>query len=556
MRGAARYRRLLALSALFLLSPVMAAEKQTVCTITINSADEQQTFRRFLPADKYRFVELVERNRPDWLGAACQAKVACDVLVISGHHGEGSEGNVFFSESLEHGEHLPIEELERVSCSDSCPSLFAHLKEVYLFGCNTLNPQPQHTISDEIVRSLTREGKSADNAARIARLLGQTRGESSRDRMRLLFKDVPVIYGFSSVAPLGPVAGSILNRYFHNSGTGEIAKGRASSSLLRQFSQHNMVAARGIGDGDPLSPLRRDVCSFADDRLSVAQRLDEVHALLQRPVAESRLLLDRIERFAAKLDAPARQQPEVADALQRIARDDASRERYLAFARDADEFPTRARMIEVAHELDWLTPPQRREELVRMLGELLARKDIGAPNVDLACTLNKDGELDGALQRLETGSFAQDVAHSAVLACVGSDQARARVLEGLVSPDDADVRIAQAYLRQRPIADVGELRRVTQAIARMSAPEAQTRALDVLARHYVADRESVDTLKHLFSKTRSSSVQNAIAGVLIRADRSSVKSSDLLPTLRENRLRASPDGNMVDALIERLEKSS
>jgi hypothetical protein len=555
MHGAARYC-LLALSALFLLSPAIAADKQTVCTITINSADEQQTFRRLLPADKYRFVELVEHNRPDWLGAACQAKVACDVLVISGHHGEGSEGNVFFSESLEHGEHLPIEELERVSCSDSCPSLFAHLKEVYLFGCNTLNPQPQHTISSEIVRSLTREGKSAENAARIARLLGQTRGESSRDRMRLLFKDVPVIYGFSSVAPLGPVAGSILNSYFRHSGTGEIASGRPSSSLLQQFSKHRMVAARGIGDGDPLLPLRQDVCSFADDRLSVAQRLDEVHGLLQRPMAESRLLLDRIERFAAKLDPSTRQQPEVADALQRIAQDDASRERYLAFARDADEFPTRARMIEVAHALDWLTPPQRREELVRMLGELLARKDIGAPNVDLACTLNKDGELDGALERLETGSVAQDVAHSAVLACVGSSQARARVLEGLVSPDDADVRIAQAYLRERPITDVSELRRVTQAIAGMSAPEAQTRALDVLARHYVADRESVDVLKHLFTKTRSSSVQNAIAGVLIRADRSSVAGPDLLSTLRENRLRASSGGNMVDALIERLEESS
>src|SRR5690242_18099397 len=103
------FRRLLAASALVLsLSPVIAAQQQTVCTITINSADEQQTFKRFLPADKYRFVELVERNRSDWLGAACQAKVSCDVLVISGHHGEG---NVFFSDSLERGEHLPIEEL-------------------------------------------------------------------------------------------------------------------------------------------------------------------------------------------------------------------------------------------------------------------------------------------------------------------------------------------------------------------------------------------------------------------------------------------------------------
>ena len=299
-----------------------------------------------------------------------------------------------------------------------------------------------------------------------------------------------------------------------------------------------------------------DVCSFADDRISVAQRLDAGHELLRRPVAEPRLLLERIERFSGRLDASQRQQPDVAEALQRIAGDSAARERYLAFARDADEFPTRARMLEVAHDLDWLTPRQKREEMAGLVGEVLARKDVTAHNVDLACTLNKDGELNDALARLETGSFARDVAHSAVLACLGSGPARARVLEGLVSPDDADVRIAQAYLRQRPIVDVAELRRVTQAVARMSAPEAQTRALDVLARHYVADRESVETLRHLFSSTRSLNVQNAIAGVLIRADRSSIKGADLLSTLRASRLRASPGNNMVDALIERLEKSS
>jgi hypothetical protein len=97
---------------------------------------------------------------------------------------------------------------------------------------------------------------------------------------------------------------------------------------------------------------------------------------------------------------------------------------------------------------------------------------------------------------------------------------------------------------------------VTQAIARMNAPEAQARALDVLARHYVSDRETVDTLRQLFAKTRSGPVQNAIAGVLIRADRRTVHSPELLHTLRENRVKTSPAGNMVDALIQRLQESS
>ena len=554
MRLPTSFRRSLCLLAACLLAPLAWAEKQTVCTITINSADEQKTFRRFLPADKYDFVELVERNRPDWLGSACEAKVSCDVLVISGHHGEG---NVFFSDALEKNEYLPIDELERVSCSGSCPSLFARLKEVYLFGCNTLNSEAQHTISGEIARSLAREGRSPEQAARLARSLGQERGESSRDRMRLLFKDVPVIYGFSSVAPLGPVAGSVLNRYFQSSGNGEVGKGRASAALLRQFSGHSMVATRGIAAGDPLTPLRQDVCRFADDRMSVAQRLDSLHEILQRPTAESRLLLDRFESFTSTLAGGTRQQPEVAQALARISGDTASRDRYLAFARDADQFQTRARMIAVAHELGWLSSAQRHDELATLLGQLLARTEVAPSDVNLACTLNKDRSLDDALPRLTSQAARADgVAHSAVLACMGSAEARERVLEGLVSPADADVRIAQAYLRHRPLADSDELRVVTRAIARMGAPDAQARALDVLARHYLSDRESVDTLKQLFARTRSWPVQNAIAGVLIRADRKSIAASDLLRTLRENRLRASPGDNMVDALIHRLQESS
>jgi hypothetical protein len=556
MQWPARFPPLLLLVAACLLSPTgwAAKQKQTVCTITINSADEQKMFRRYLPADKYEFVELVERGRPDWLRSSCEAKVSCDVLIISGHHGEGSEGNVFFSEANEAREYLPIEELERVSCSDSCPSLFANLKEVYLFGCNTLNVDPQHTVSAEITRSFVREGRAPMDAAQLARRLGLQRGESGRDRMRLVFPNVPVIYGFASVAPLGPIAATKLNGYFQGAGASEVGKGHVSSRLLGAFSANRLVATRGMTPGDPLTAMRRDVCSFADDRMTDAQRIDAIHAMLRRPTAEARLLIDRIEEFAATLDADKRRQPEIVDALKRIDDDSEARDRWLAFARDADELQTRARMIDVAHDLGWLSPAQRRDELVAMLGTVMAHKDVAATDVNVACALNDKHELDGALDKF--AGQVDTTGRAAVLACMGSADARERVLKALVSPFDADVQVAQAYLRHRPIADNAELRVVTQSIAAMNAPEAQARALDVLARHYLSDRESVATLKQLFTKTRSWPVQNAIAGVLIRADRKSVSGSDLLPTLREYRLRSSPDSNMVNALIERLQDAS
>src|ERR1700693_505400 len=219
------------------------ADKKTVCSITVNSPDEKEAFRRSLPPDKFQFVELVERGRSDWLESACRQGIRCDVLVISGHYDGGNE---FFSDQLAAREFLPVAEMERVSCSDSCPGLFSQLKEVYLFGCNTLNPQALRSASDEVGRSVVRAGYSRADSERLSRALSARHGESSRDRMRLIFKDVPVIYGFSARAPVGPAAASRLSSYFRSGGGGEIGGGRVSGSLRAHFANSSLAAASGL----------------------------------------------------------------------------------------------------------------------------------------------------------------------------------------------------------------------------------------------------------------------------------------------------------------------
>jgi hypothetical protein len=193
--------RCLAAAALscLLCAPAFAARK-TVCTITVNSDDEREVLKKSLPPADYDFVELVSRGRPDWLASACERKVSCDVLVISGHFDGGTE---FYTDRLDAREYLPVDELERVACSESCPGLFTNLKEVYLFGCNTLNAQPMRSASAEIVRSLLRAGHPPQEAEDIARVLSDRHGESNRDRMRHIFKAISRAAASSAtVAPI------------------------------------------------------------------------------------------------------------------------------------------------------------------------------------------------------------------------------------------------------------------------------------------------------------------------------------------------------------------
>ena len=151
------------------------------------------------------------------------------MLLISGHFDGGDE---FYTDRLDAREYLPVDEMERVACSDSCPGLFSQLKEVYLFGCNTLNAGAMRSASAEIGRSLVRAGHSPAEAERLSRMLAELHGESNRDRMRDIFKDVPVIYGFSSKAPLGRTAGPLLDKLFpvRRGERNRPAAGRAPSS--------------------------------------------------------------------------------------------------------------------------------------------------------------------------------------------------------------------------------------------------------------------------------------------------------------------------------------
>ncbi len=529
------------------------AAPKTVCTVTINSSDEKESFQRHLPPGEYQFVELVQRGKPDWLASARRRGVSCDVLVISGHFDDGTE---FYTDRHDDREFLTVHEMQHESCSASGNGLFSKLKEVYLFGCNTLKSEPRHVAEGEIRRSLLRSGHTPADAERVAALLSARYGQSNRDRLRHVFKDVPVLYGFSSKAPLGRTAGPLMERYFQTAPAGEVGSGRPSPTLLKLFGPSSMIAVAGLTDADPHAAFRRDMCGFADDRPSDAQKLAFMHEVLQRDVTEVRMFLDHLERYVAVLGPQRRAVPEVAAELASIERDRSARDRYLEFARDADESTVQARMMTLARHLGWLTPAQEQAEFLRMVSDRMARGTLGKTEVDLVCDRHQEREPGLARQVMASGAVrAGNVAHSAVLACLGSAQAHDETVRALTSSRDEDVATAQVYLRHRSLADIGELRAVASGIARMTAPAAQVRALETLAKQRLADAQSVQEIARLFPLARSLEVQRAIAGILIRSDTKGLERADLARTLRQHRLK-SPDGSdVIDMLIRVLQST-
>jgi len=534
-------------------APEAGAAPKTMCTVTINSSDERDVFERRLPRDDYRFVELVQRGKPDWLDSACRRGVTCDALIISGHFDDGTE---FYTDRFDDKEFLTVHEMQRASCSASCSGLFAQLKEVYLFGCNTLKSEPRQVASAEVARSLVRSGHSQADAERVAALLSDRYGQSNRDRLRHVFKDVPVLYGFSSKAPLGRTAGPLLERYFQSAPPGEVAGGHASPTLLNLFAPSSMIAVAGLTDADPHAGFRRDMCGLADDRPSDAQKLAFVHEVLRRDVTEVRMFLDHVERYVGSIGPAQRLAPDVAAALGAIEGDRRTRDRFVEFARDADDAAVQTRMMALARTLGWLSPAQEQAEFLHMIADRMARGSLGRTEVDLVCTTQHGRDPDLARKLLATGApRTGNVPHAAVLACLGSAEAHERTLRALTSPRDEDVAIAQVYLRHRPLASVAELRAVTSGIARMTAAAAQVRALETLAKQRLADPQSLQEIARLFPLARSLDVQRAIAGILIRSDTTLLPRADLARSLRQHRLK-SPDGNdVIEVLIRLLESA-
>ena len=193
-----------------------AGAKYQVCSITINSSDEIEMFKKHLDPHDFEFVELVplsqkshQPNDIHWFKKACEKNYKCDLMVISGHF-----GGLFFGEN--HNYILPVNTMERQACAGSCTGLLSHVKEVFLFGCNTLSGKEQdQRTPEEYLQVLLDHNYARDMAEIVVAGRYLPFGLSFKTQMRLIFSGESHIYGFSSLSPLGEYLRSPLANYFN-----------------------------------------------------------------------------------------------------------------------------------------------------------------------------------------------------------------------------------------------------------------------------------------------------------------------------------------------------
>ena len=196
--------------------PWLSSAKYQVCSITINSSDEIEAFKEFLPAQDFDFVELLPQalnekqdHSSHWFDMACEQDYHCDILVISGHF-----GGTFFGKS---GYSLPTELMEEKSCQNKCQGILSGVKEIFLFGCNTLadKTKDNRTYSDYL-QVLLEDGMARETAERVVAARYSPLETPFYKRMNFIFSGSRVIYGFDQLSPLGKDIRRPLRAYFHS----------------------------------------------------------------------------------------------------------------------------------------------------------------------------------------------------------------------------------------------------------------------------------------------------------------------------------------------------
>jgi hypothetical protein len=440
-------------------SSVSALDKPTICSITLNSDDEISTFKTQIGEENANFIELTTVGQDDkqaapaaetknWFARACEAKIRCDVLIVSGHF-----GGTFFGKS---GLSMPVETLEQNACEASCDGILQAPKEVYLFGCNTLAGKTHDVRTPEQYRqALLADDFTVEQAEEVVAYRYSPMGDSYADRMRRVFRGAQRIYGFDSIAPLGIHVRGLLTDYMKSAVP---AHYYTRSNLSRLSTDQNMALAKALqitnlaqvsGDSSlsreqlPQCYLENPKTSFVDKLQWIDKNLRSDLSLSYVPVINEFFLKTSAEKHAWLPDESA-----VLDRISKNVRLRASLD-HLVNVRNSAMLAMQVKLVSFMKVFGWLTEvdyTRRLENLI--LGDLSA--PFPTERVDRICSFAERDEhvrFDITISMIPQARWS-DSGFLRALGCIGSfnEEIMVRAIKSFESLSKAKRQLAGSYL--------------------------------------------------------------------------------------------------------------
>jgi hypothetical protein len=377
----------------------------TVCVMSFHGEEEPRVFKDHLPPADFDVVDLSPHllatptpgpaaDRPGpapWLVAICEQGVRCDVMVYSAEFA-GS----FFGKS---GKALSLGDMEEAACLTQCDGLFHTPHEVFLLGCNTLATKSEDTRTpDEYRRVLLEHGFDQASAERVVGFRYGPLGPSFREAVRRVFMDVPRIYGFSSVAPIGQYTAPRLEKYFRSTRDYrrhlDETNGDTSPNkrLLAAFKGTGLVQTSGLMRTDVAAEDRHQICRLYDEGLSVAHRLGIVRELVGRK--DFLAFVPTIQTFISRHPSGEYEDHE-GELFEEIQRSEAARQQVLELAHSLDVSALQLELAYFAFQMDWMSPDAFRGLAIDGARELLARP-LTSEVVDIMCEISKHQRIGDA----------------------------------------------------------------------------------------------------------------------------------------------------------------
>lgn len=503
-----------------------SAAKKNICSITINSDDEINAFKKYLSPNQFNFIELTQfgnnknKNSSEWLTRACERGIQCDVLVVSGHF-----GGAFFGSS---GKRLSLEDLEMASCNSQCHGILNKPKEVFLFGCNTLAGKDKDSRTPEQYnRILIEDGFSPAQAAQIVAFRYSPIGQSFHDRMAQVFGGVDRLYGFSSAAPVGENTRPLLQQYLSSKGKtysqllDEDSAGSSQSvainqNLLTIFKRTSMVQSQGSREG--MSRLK-PVCFLADKKTSSLDKLVWVDSVLRN--SDSGFLLNTIvsiQNFITDfLRSPSTNEAEKS-VFSRLSQSQSGREEVLALLKHPMPGLTalQVNLLSFAKELGWVSAADFKIQLEKVIQlTKTLQRPIKIEYRDFVCSLSLTStDLD--LNQIPSTRWSEELFIS-LLGCLKPQnlEIQKKLAKNLLQDKDMDIQAASVFtLKELKPHDIEIQKALLTTVLSHGNANMRSYAASAFAKIKIQDASISAGLINALQKDKSKAVRVEVARTL------------------------------------------